>query len=98
YFLWMTAHDAYRVGKYWLQGNFSEEVWNRNDCPHCNISKTMDHILTHCKTPGQKEIWELAKHMWTQKNLEWQQPWVGNITSCMITDFKANGEKQKHLE
>ena len=46
YFLWMTAHDAYRIGKYWLKENFREEIQNRCECPYCGIPETMDHILT----------------------------------------------------
>ncbi|KAF8239803.1 hypothetical protein L208DRAFT_1235773 [Tricholoma matsutake] len=90
YFLWMTAHDADRVGKYWLKEIFQEEIQNRCECPHCEVPKTMDHILTQCETPGQKVIWELAEQMWTQKDLEWHQPWLGNIVSCALTEFKKN--------
>ena len=42
YFFWMTAHDAYRVGTYWLKENFREEIWDRCECPHCGIPETMD--------------------------------------------------------
>ena len=90
YFLWMTTHDAYRVGKYWLKENFQEEIQNRCECPHCRVPETMDHILTWCETPGQKIIWELAEEIWTRKNLEWCQPWLGNIISHTLTEFKTN--------
>jgi len=66
YFFWMTAHDAYRVGTYWLKENFREEIWDRCECPHCGIPETMDHILTRCETPGQKEIWEQVEKLWTR--------------------------------
>ncbi|KAF8228996.1 hypothetical protein L208DRAFT_1402838, partial [Tricholoma matsutake] len=59
----------------------------------CGVPETMDHILTRCESPGQKEVWELAKQMWAQKSLEWRQPWIGNIISCALTEFKNNDGK-----
>jgi hypothetical protein len=54
----------------------------------------MDHILTQCETPGQKEVWELAEQIWTRKNLEWCQPWLGNIVSCALAIFKMDDGMQ----
>ncbi|KAF8236438.1 hypothetical protein L208DRAFT_1390953 [Tricholoma matsutake] len=54
------------------------------------VPETMDHILTRCESPGQKEVWKLAKQMWAQKSLKWRQPWIGNIISCTLTEFKTN--------
>ncbi|KAF8234341.1 hypothetical protein L208DRAFT_1550049 [Tricholoma matsutake] len=90
YFLWMTAHDAYRVGKYWLKEIFCKEIQNRCECQHCGVPETMDHILTQCETPGQEIIWGLAEQIWTKKKLEWHQPWLGNIISYTLTEFKTN--------
>jgi len=63
YFLWMTTHNAYRIGEYWLKENFHEEIQDRCNCMHYGVPETMDHILSQCETPGQKEIWELAEQM-----------------------------------
>ncbi|KAF8239304.1 hypothetical protein L208DRAFT_1237594 [Tricholoma matsutake] len=93
YFLWMAAHSAYQISKYWLKGNFHEEIQNQCECPHCGTPETMDHILTQCESPGQKEIWEFAEQIWTQKNLEWRQPWIGNIICCTLTKFRINDGK-----
>jgi hypothetical protein len=93
YFLWMAAHNAYRVGTYWLKDFFQEETQDRCKCPHCGVPETMDHILTQCETPGQKEIWELVGKLWTQKHLEWRQPWIGNIITCALTEFKTDDGK-----
>ncbi|KAF8220179.1 hypothetical protein L208DRAFT_1542569 [Tricholoma matsutake] len=35
YFLWMAAHSAFQISKYWLKENFHEEIQNRCECPHC---------------------------------------------------------------
>ena len=32
--------------------------------------------------------------MWVQKNLEWRQPWIGNIISCALTKFTTNDGKR----
>ncbi|KAK0232292.1 hypothetical protein EDD85DRAFT_743708, partial [Armillaria nabsnona] len=60
YLLWMTMHDAYRIGAKWL--NFGPQYHERGYCKHCNSCiEDMDHIMTSCKTPGQKEVWDLTK-------------------------------------
>ena len=61
---------------------------------HCDVTETMNYILTQCGTPGQKEIWELDKQMWTQKNLEWRQPWIGSIISCGLAEFSTSDGKR----
>ncbi|KAF8223809.1 hypothetical protein L208DRAFT_1515877 [Tricholoma matsutake] len=95
YFLWMATHSTYQIGKYWLKEisakKFKTDV---NACSvHCGTPETMDHILTQCESPGQKKIWELAEQIWTQKNLEWRQPWIGNIICCALTEFRINDGK-----
>lgn len=94
YFLWMAAHDAYRIGKYWLKEILRKELQNRSECTYCGVPETMDHILTRCESPGQKEVWELAEQMWARKSLEWRQPWLGNIISCALTEFQTDDGKR----
>jgi len=31
--------------------------------------------------------------MWLRKNLEWRQPWIGNIISCTLTEFTTSDGK-----
>lgn len=82
YFLWMSIHDAYKIGGYWttiIGGEYTE----RGLCSHCNDeTEDMAHILTKCQTPGQAEIWDLAEELWTKKGYEWRQPWIGDILGC----------------
>ncbi len=55
YLLWMTMHDAYRIGAKWL--NFGPQYHKHGYCKHCdNCIEDMDHIMTACKTPGQEEV------------------------------------------
>ncbi|KAJ8691276.1 hypothetical protein PTI98_010865 [Pleurotus ostreatus] len=82
FFLWMSIHDAYKVGRYWTNtvgGDYTE----RGVCPHCNGEvEDMSHILTQCETPGQAEIWRLAKGLWEKKGYAWSQPKIGDILGC----------------
>lgn len=82
FFLWMSIHDAYKIGKYWTEligGEYTE----RGLCRHCDDAiEDMPHILTKCESPGQSEIWGMAENLWTKKGYEWRQPWIGDILAC----------------
>ncbi|KAF8895863.1 hypothetical protein CPB84DRAFT_1682066 [Gymnopilus junonius] len=56
YFLWMAIHDAYMIGNNWEKPGFKSEFQQRSSCTNCNVTETMEHILTKCKASGQKEI------------------------------------------
>ncbi|KAJ3717919.1 hypothetical protein C8R42DRAFT_586631, partial [Lentinula raphanica] len=61
-FLWMTFHDAYKVGTYWEQIPGYE---HRTNCQYCHVPGTMmEHILLECSCPGQQTIWNLAERLW----------------------------------
>ncbi|KAJ3709535.1 hypothetical protein C8R42DRAFT_598484 [Lentinula raphanica] len=53
FFLWMTYHDAYKVGNYWEQIPGYEQ---RANCQYCRVPETMEHILLECSCPGQQLI------------------------------------------
>jgi ribonuclease HI len=57
YFLWMTTHDAYWVGTHWLRESTTAEMKERAECQHCGTIESMEHILSQCEIPGQKEVW-----------------------------------------
>ncbi|KAK0435597.1 uncharacterized protein EV420DRAFT_1623588 [Desarmillaria tabescens] len=68
YFLWMAMHEAYRVGAKWL--HFVPKYHECAYCKHCyGELESMEHILTACLSPGQKEIWELTKTLLEQRNI-----------------------------
>ncbi|KAF9486993.1 hypothetical protein BDN71DRAFT_1552273 [Pleurotus eryngii] len=96
FFLWMATHDAYKIGKYWtttIGGKYTE--WSL--CTHCNdMIEDMLHILTSCQTPGQAEIWELAKELWTKKGHKWRQPWIGDILACGTRIIKNDEGETQH--
>ncbi|KAG6894055.1 hypothetical protein C0992_007657, partial [Termitomyces sp. T32_za158] len=92
YFLWMATHDAYMVGSHWLRPAYKEEKQERARCKHCGILETMDHILTKCETPGQKEIWIEASKLWEKKRRgTWSQPILGTILASPLASFKDSG-------
>ncbi|KAJ7601722.1 hypothetical protein DFH06DRAFT_1024992, partial [Mycena polygramma] len=58
FFLWMLLHGAYKVGQFW--DNIPSCV-QRGKCARFGVHESMEHILTQCCEPGQKEIWDLAQ-------------------------------------
>lgn len=53
FFLWMLIHDGYKVGRYWDNiPNNQPRGW----CANCQAHESMEHILTRCEEPGQKEV------------------------------------------
>ncbi|KAL4255818.1 hypothetical protein AB1N83_014347 [Pleurotus pulmonarius] len=96
YFMWMAIHDAFKIGEYWINNTSDEEYQKRGRCPHCDEAiETMEHILTKCETPGQREIWNLAGRMWQQKTGSWRQPWIGDILGCGTRQAGKNDKQDK---
>ncbi|KAJ3757153.1 RNase H-domain-containing protein [Lentinula raphanica] len=81
YFIWMVAHEGYKIGDYWQHiTNFE----HRANCHPCGVTESMDHILTECQCPGQQLIWELTREICTRKGLEWNEPSLGLILGAGI--------------
>ncbi|KAK0505575.1 hypothetical protein EDD18DRAFT_1316386 [Armillaria luteobubalina] len=64
-FLWMTMHDAYKIGAWWEDKPGYEQ---RSRCARCNVTESMEHILFECEEPGQHQVWELTKSSGQGKN------------------------------
>jgi ribonuclease HI len=91
YFLWMVLHGAYRVGAFW--DSIPNHQW-KGRCRGCDTPETMEHILTECGEPGQREIWDLATKMWQKKTGQDMKPTFGQILAGGATKFKDIGEKR----
>ncbi|KAJ3805258.1 hypothetical protein F5876DRAFT_91579 [Lentinula aff. lateritia] len=91
-FLWMLLHDGYKVGEYWEKIPGYE---NRAKCAHCQTTESMEHILTDCQAPGQKEIWDLTRKLWGKSGATWNNIEFGSILCCGLADFKDGREKRK---
>ncbi|KAJ7857961.1 hypothetical protein B0H14DRAFT_3085152 [Mycena olivaceomarginata] len=95
YFLWMTTHYVYWVGTHWLRESTTAEMKERAECQHCGTLESMEHILFQCEIPEQKEVWDLAKELWTKRNQNWPWPGIGTIISASLANFKNEEGKMK---
>jgi hypothetical protein len=94
-FLWKTTHDAYVVGTHWLRETNSQEKKERSECQHCGMTESMEHILSQCEVPGQKEVWALAKELWTKRNPDWPWPGIGVVIGASLATFKDEKGQRK---
>ncbi|KAJ6536923.1 hypothetical protein B0H19DRAFT_867426, partial [Mycena capillaripes] len=78
-FLWKSAHGAHRLGKFWTHIPECEE---RATCHHCDETESLEHVLLHCRRPGQSEIWKLAEKLWTKKHPACPPLSMGSILGC----------------
>jgi ribonuclease HI len=82
FFFWMSLHGGYKVGGHREKIPGHEE---KATCRKCGIAESMEHILTKCDSPGQKEIWELASELWGLKTgVELPPPTFGQIMCAAI--------------
>ncbi|KAF9021559.1 hypothetical protein BDZ89DRAFT_957347 [Hymenopellis radicata] len=89
YFLWMAMHDAYRV-------HFQPEYHERAYCKHCpGEVESLEHILTKCTSPGQKEVWQLAKSVLENRLIPWREPSLATILSSPMPVFKDWNDKRE---
>ncbi|KAJ6471966.1 hypothetical protein C8R45DRAFT_836219, partial [Mycena sanguinolenta] len=63
-------------------------------CNRCETEESMNHILTECEEPGQKEIWDLASEMWRKKTGKEMRPTIGQIMAGGVTKVGSLGEKR----
>ncbi|KAJ7620573.1 RnaseH-domain-containing protein [Mycena polygramma] len=89
FFLWMLIHNGYKVGKYWDHVNNNQ---HRGRCTRCGVHESMEHILTKCDEPGQKEIWDLASEMWRMKTGKDLRPTIGQIMAGGVTNCGDPGK------
>lgn len=96
----MMAHDAYMIGSNWLRPNYKPELQERAYCRHCQGSiDSLSHILTECKSSGQKEIWLKTKLLLARKGIEWQTLTLGLLlASCMPIIKSRNGAQDSRKE
>ncbi len=59
----------------------------------------MEHILTTCSSPSQKEIWVLTKTLLGQQNISWQLPSIVTILASAVPIFlKQDGMQDSGKE
>ncbi|KAJ7631509.1 hypothetical protein B0H17DRAFT_962323 [Mycena rosella] len=80
FFLWMMIHDGYKIGRHWEKIEGHE---HKATCNKCGTTETMEHILTKCDAPGQREVWKLASELWELKTgAALAKPTTGQIMAC----------------
>jgi len=78
-FLYKTMHKVFKIGEYW---NRIPKVADRSLCATCGTTKSMDHILSHCRSSPNRIIWNLIKSTWPHRNLPWPGNNLGTILGC----------------
>jgi hypothetical protein len=94
-FLYWTMHDAYKIGRYWQKITNYE---HRAMCPVCDEVESMEHILTQCDAPGQKEVWILARRLFEMKtSMSWPGTGYGVILGSCAADVAGQAASAKGL-
>ncbi|KAJ7101781.1 hypothetical protein C8R44DRAFT_641334 [Mycena epipterygia] len=89
FFLWMLVYGGYKVGQFWDKiPNHRQRGW----CGRCDTHESMEHILTQCNEPGQKEVWDLASELWRMKTGKNLRPTIGQIMAGGVTNCGTPGE------
>ncbi|KAJ7770093.1 hypothetical protein B0H16DRAFT_1777204 [Mycena metata] len=91
-FMWKTLHGAHRIGKFWAH---IPEMEDRATCQHCGVVESMEHIVTECSRPGQKEIWALAETLWRKSHTTWPTVSFGGLMGAALATFPGNKEKSR---
>jgi hypothetical protein len=72
-------HNTHKAGEYWanIEGKEHREI-----CTSCNVTESIDHILTHCDAPPRRMIWALAENIWPHTHIGWPEIDLGTILGC----------------
>ncbi|KAF8178395.1 hypothetical protein K438DRAFT_1605221, partial [Mycena galopus ATCC 62051] len=89
-FLWKTMHNAHRIGHYWMH---IPECEDRATCQECGEEENIEHILLHCRSPGQEIVSKAAEKLWKERKQDWPEVTLGGILGCGLIDFKGEGGK-----
>ncbi|KAJ3560564.1 hypothetical protein NP233_g10756 [Leucocoprinus birnbaumii] len=96
-FIYKAIKGTHYIGKKWIHSN-NEEMRARAQCRTCNEIESLDHILCHCRAPGQARVWNTAKNIWEAKYGPWNKPKLGEIlgiTSISFQDEKGQKDPSK---
>ena len=83
------------IGSNWLCPGFAPEYQERSECLHCHEIESMEHILIKCKSPGQKQVWRLAKKLWYKKTGKTLATTFGTILAITATTLHNSISKSK---
>ena len=69
-FLWKMLHRGFKVGKYW---NNIPGYKSRSQCPDCEQTEDMNHILFVCPLNHRRTLWLATKNIFKCKQITWPQ-------------------------
>ena len=78
-FLYKAMHETQKIGSFWTHIQGYED---RQYCPTCGTTESMDHILIACRAGPVRTIWNLARESWPQENPRWPEITLGTILGC----------------
>ncbi|KAH9832283.1 uncharacterized protein C8Q71DRAFT_880229, partial [Rhodofomes roseus] len=91
-FLWKCLHNAYRCGHFWARIPNYED---RATCTTCGVEDSMQHILSECRAPGQREAWKLTGQLWRRKQAVWTKPKLEDILSLGLRHWTSTNDKKR---
>ncbi|TRM58186.1 hypothetical protein BD626DRAFT_410842, partial [Schizophyllum amplum] len=82
-FMYKTAHNANKCGKFWSHLDGYQE---RTYCVECStatnkVVETIDHIMLRCKAPARKRLWKAAEDICEERGIKWEHLSMGVILS-----------------
>ncbi|KAL1741666.1 hypothetical protein HDZ31DRAFT_44946, partial [Schizophyllum fasciatum] len=97
-FKFRVMHDSLKCGTFW------EHIPGYEDRVHCKYCSTptekvvesASHILTECKAPGRKIIWDTVKAICRKRKIKWRGARLGMILASDLARFKDENNKLRH--
>ncbi|KZV82321.1 hypothetical protein EXIGLDRAFT_576561, partial [Exidia glandulosa HHB12029] len=85
-FQWKGLHGAHKVGEYF---ETMPSPWKElAQCPRCNCTESMQHILFECTDPARETIWQLAEDSLEKKIDSYPEVDLGTVWGCSAAVFE----------
>ncbi|OSD00921.1 ribonuclease H-like protein [Trametes coccinea BRFM310] len=98
-FVWKAIHGAYMVGESWNKPGMPPDLRARATCKTCEVTESMEHILTECKAIGRALITDLVKRAWLGAGGEWKEPTLGMALGMANPSIRTEkGERNSQME
>ncbi|EPS99239.1 hypothetical protein FOMPIDRAFT_54138 [Fomitopsis schrenkii] len=96
-FMWRALHGALKIGPFWTKVAGLE---HRAECPKCETSETLEHIVSECNAQGQSVVWEDAQRLWEKTGLPWEKQTSDGVILAAHKQWKDvnTGKTKKGLE
>lgn len=85
HFLWMSIHDAYKVGDFWTHIPNEE---NKGFCYNCQVTESLTHTFSECDAIAYNTIWDLIRKLWEYAGYIWPERNIGIMLGSTAIKFK----------